>query len=135
MNKQAARRIILAQVASDGGKGIVELLNVMPNNLMPSAQKAWNAGYDVKDKLLEQACKIVACHNTYDIRFFVTEDKEGIAKYIVYFDVYIEGRKWQVSFHSFDNRWAKWTKSSIPSRGHWDHKSSRETCINMLKLL
>jgi len=135
MNKQAVRRIVLAQVASDGGKGITDLLDMMPNNIMPAAQRAWNSGYAVKDKLLEQACAITACHKNSDVHFFVTEDKQSIAKFIVYFDVKIEDKRWQVSFHSFSNRWAKWAKSTVASRGHWDHKSSREACVKMLQLL
>ena len=135
MNKQAVRRIVLAQVASDGGKGITDLLDVIPSNFLSAAQRAWDSGYAVKDKLLEQACVIVACHRDGDIHFFVTEDKEGIAHYIVYFDVKIGDKRWQVSFHSFSYIWAKWAKSTVASRGHWDHKSSREACIKMLQLL
>lgn len=135
MNKQAIRRIVMAQVASDGGKGIVDLLDVMPERLMPSAQKAWGRGYAVKDKLLEQACAIVACHKDNDIHFFVTEDEQGIAKFIVYFDVKIENKRWQVSFHSFSENWKKWTRSTAASRGHWDKRNSRETCVELLKFL
>lgn len=135
MNKQAIRRIVLAQVASDGGKGIVDLIDVMPSNFMPSAQKAWNAGYAVKDNLLEQAVQITACHHDADIHFFVARDEEGVAKFIIYFDIRINGKRWQVSFHSFDERWTKWTKSTMSSRGHWDHKKSRETCQMLLGFL
>ncbi len=133
MNKQAAKAIILAQVASDGGKGIVELIDALPKSLSVSADKAWNAGYAFKDELLERACIIVARHHEKDIRFFVTKDEEKIAKFIVYFDVHIGGTRWQASFHSFSNRWEKWTKSTAPSKGHWDHKSSRETCLELAK--
>lgn len=134
MNKQAAKAIILAQVASDGGKGIVELINALPKTLMPSAEKAWDAGYAFKDELLERACTIVARHHDNDIRFFVTEDKQGVAKFIVYFDIKVNGKRWQASFHSFSKRWSRWTKSTVASRGNWDHKSSRATCLELAKL-
>ena len=129
MNKQAIKNIILAQVASDGGKGVTDLLEVVPAALKADAQKAFNAGYAAKDELLERACLIVARHRDPDIRFFVTEDKQGVAKFIVYFDVKVNGKRWQASFHSFGvKRWSKWTKSTVASRGNWDHKNSRETC-------
>lgn len=134
MNKQAAKAIILAQVASDGGKGIIDLLNALPDTLMPSAEKTWDAGYAFKDELLERACIIVARHHDNDIRFFVTEDKQGVAKFIVYFDVKVNGKRWQVSFHSFSKSWSKWTKSTVASRGNWDHKNSRATCLELAKL-
>lgn len=135
MNKQALKRIILAQIASDGGKGITYTLNSMPEYLQAEAQKAWNAGYLAKDNLMLQACTIVARHHEKDIRFFVTEDKEGVAKFIVYFDIYAKGTRWQVSFHSFNKCWKKWVKSSMPSRGHWDHSYARAVCIRLADLL
>ena len=135
MNRQAIRRIVLAQIASDGGKGITDLLDVVPENLRSSALKAWDAGYAVKDKLLEQAAQIVARHHDKDIRFFVTADKQKVAKYIVYFDFRFEGKRWQASFHSFGDFWSKWEEVSVSSRGHWDRKSSRETCEKLLAVL
>lgn len=132
MNKQAIRRIVLAQIASDGGKGITDLLDVMPQNLMPSAQKAWGAGYAVKDILAMQACKIICRSKDKDIRFFVTYDKSHVALYIIYFDVVIDGQRNQVSFHSFSTGWEKFTRGSTGSMGRWDHKSSRATCEKLV---
>lgn len=135
MNKQAARRIILAQVASDGGKRIEELLNALPEAIKPEAETAWSHGYAYKDTLLKQACEIVARHHDSDIRFFVVEDKQKVAKFIVYFDIKVNGKRWQASFHSYSKNWSKWTKSSAASMGSWDHKSSRETCLVLAKAL
>lgn len=129
MNKQACKNIILAQIASDGGKGITELIDVIPNKLSEDAKKAWEAGYEAKDELLERACLIVARHRDPDIRFFVTNDKQRVAKFIIYFDIKVDGKRWQASFHSFNvKRWRKWEKSTVASRGNWDHKNSRESC-------
>lgn len=136
MNKNAAKNIILAQVASDGGKHIRLLLDELPDNLRKEAKKAYCAGYSAKDELLERACLIVARHHDPDIRFFVTEDTQGVAKFIVYFDIKIDGKRWQASFHSFNKkRWSKWTKSTAASRGNWDHKNSRETCLHLAETL
>lgn len=163
MNKQTAKRIVLAQIASDGGKyvhkvrwaekywiydnteayiqckaeadALCRVLNSVPEKMKDAASKAHKAGYAVKDKLLQQACEIVARHHDSDIHFFVTKDKEGIAEYIVYFDIKIEGTRWQASFHSFGDFWNKWAKSTVSSVGHWDHKSSQETCIQLARIL
>jgi len=133
MNKKAAKNIILAQMASDGGKWCRLQFDV-PQCLKAEALKAFRAGYSAKDELLERACLIVARHHDPDIRFFVTEDKQGVAKFIIYFDIKIDGKRWQASFHSFGvKRWSKWTKSTVLSRGNWDHKHSRETCIELCK--
>lgn len=134
MNKNAVKNIILAQMASDGGKWLYPQFEV-PDTLKADAEKAFEAGYTAKDELLERACLIVARHHDKDIHFFVTEDKEGVAKFIIYFDIKVNGKRWQASFHSFGvKRWSKWVKSTVPSRGNWDHKSSRETCIQLSKL-
>lgn len=142
MNRNAAKNIILAQVASDGGKDISTLVDELMETsvayykpLKEEVLSAWNAGYQVKDVLIENACKIVARHRDPDIRFFVTKDRQGIAKFIVYFDVKINGKRWQVSFHSFSKRWAKWETSTIPSRGNWDHKSSRDACLALAQYI
>jgi hypothetical protein len=136
MNKNAALNIILAQVASDAGKGIVELYEALPKSMKHVASKALKSGYAAKDELLERACLIVARHKDPDIRFFVSEDAKGIAKFIIYFDIRIDDKKWQASFHSFGKkRWSKWLKSTVPSRGHWDHKSSRNTCKELARFL
>ena len=136
MNKKAALNIVLAQVASDAGKGITALYDALPEKLWKEADKAYQSAYAAKDELLERACLIVARHNDKDIRFFVTEDKQGITNFIIYFDIKIDGKRWQASFHSFGKkRWSKWAKSTVASRGNWDHKSSRATCLKLAGLL
>ena len=131
MNKRAAECIILAQVASDGGKRIRTLVDSLPKAFSAKAEKAYAAGYAAKDKFIERACLIVARHHDKEIRFFVTEDLQKVAKFLIYFDVKIDGKRWQASFHSFDKRWSKWMKSTVASRGNWDHKDPRETCLKI----
>jgi hypothetical protein len=142
MNKKALEAIILAQIASDGGKGIKDLLweiagvdGTASDAFKRKAWAAFNKGYSCKDSFLEEACQIVARHHDDDLRFFVTEDQQRVAKYIVYFDVRIHNVRWQASFHSFSKSWGKWVKSSAPSRGHWDHKDSRATCSALHAML
>ena len=132
MNKQAAKRVILAQIASDGGKGITDLLDVIPASLKPSASKAWQKGYLVKDILIQQACEIVCRSHDKDIRFFVVEDKDHVADYIIYFDVVIDNKRHQVSFHSFWDGWCRYLRGSTRSMGRWDHLSSRATCEKLV---
>lgn len=151
MNRRALISIVLAQVASDGGKHIDKLVEfIHPNgeldkltnyrrnpalwNFMQKSDKVYKAGYENKDKLIHRACLSVASGDK-DIHFFVTEDKEGVAKFIIYFDVKLNGKRHQVSFHSFDKRWRKWCATSVPSLGHWDRKDSRETCKEICKAL
>lgn len=141
MVKRIAISIALAQLSSDYGKyrrmsdaekeEVDELYDLLPS---VDARRAWLQKYNLKDKAIVDAIKLISSTKPKDAHFFVSEDVDGIAKYIVYFDVKIEGKRHQVSFHTF-NDLSKWTKCSVPSKGHWDHRSSRITCIKLLKVM
>lgn len=137
MNRSACRAIIYAQLASDGGKREAEILDFIPAHWdYLKMRNIWKSGYSKKDFYIRMACQMIARHaDDRDMRFFVTKDREKVAKYIIYFDVRIDGQRWQVSFHSFSEEWGKWVRSSMPSRGHWDRKSSRQTVIKLMRFV
>lgn len=126
MDKAIAEAIIMAQVASDAGKGIDDLaLKLIDNARNRNAQRH---GYNVKDLYILKALSHVNAAKNSDVRYFVTRD-EHINSYLVYFDIRLNGRRMQVSFHSFNRKLKAYLGSKEPS--HWDHKSSRNSCLYM----
>lgn len=131
-DRYAARHIILAQSASDGGKYSWDL-NPQIRVLIPSersaCKRAWDGGYDDKDEHILCALREIArSRGACKIRFFVRTDG-CVAKYLVYFTFKIEGERYQVSFHSFDDRLRRFIKAGDGSHfTRWDHKCSRDAC-------
>ena len=79
INVRISELILRAQNASDGGKGIDELV---------SSRKSYRdncAGYAHKDRFVYLAVSMIASNKT-DFRFAVTEDKDCVADFIVYFE-------------------------------------------------
>ena len=134
-DRYAARHIILAQSASDGGKYDWEEAKKrkIPRFLIPSdphaCKRAWTQGYPAKDEHILCALREIARRRgACGIRFFVRPDGD-IARYLVYFTFKIEGERYQISFHSFDDRLRRFIKAG--DRTHhtrWDHKISRDAC-------
>lgn len=103
MNRRVVQEILLAQIASDGGKRIrSELLARANESIFDKMDKAWHCGYPEKDIHIMNAIKMIARSKDKAIRFSVQKDDEEVAKYLVYFDIRLNGRREQVSFHSFD---------------------------------
>ena len=128
-----------AQYASDCGKfhklsecerkNTEILAELLPESLRKRAE---NLGYRLKDCLIMQAIMQISMQKCGSFRFWVEKDAEGIADYLVYFDVKCEKRM-QISFHSFNGKLRKFCEKSRNSRGHWDEKSSRAACIEMMR--
>ena len=122
------RNIILAQVASDGGKKIDDLVKEIS---LSKAENAYKSGYGVKDAYIKNAVLEICRARCKEIRFFVTEDSEHIADYLIYFDIKVDGVRRQVSFHSFNDEWDRYISGSMRSATHWDRKDSRKNCLEL----
>lgn len=125
MTKEIARLIVLAQAASDAGKGI----DTMIGQLKVKLQNKPNQGYYYKDQAILDAIRLIAAHHFQDVHFFVCKDEEKKAKYLVYFDIKFGGQRLQISFHSFDGRLRPFIKRNKNSWTAWDHGSSRENAL------
>ncbi len=117
MNKKIAELILRAQTASDGGKDISW-------NTSRKAKRDNSAGYWHKDKFVSEAIRLILTTEN-DFKFAVVKDKEGKANFIVYFSTKVDGENYQVSFHSFNGKLARYCKKSF--RISWDHWDSRES--------
>lgn len=125
VEKKIAEHIILAQVASDGGKDIDDIRNILGQK----SRNAWDFGYQVKDSHIFAAVSLIARYHVRNFRYSVSYgDASGVSgSLLVYFSFHLNGKRYQVSFHSFNDNLVKYIKGSCPTS--WDRKSSREACM------
>ena len=118
IDKEIAELILRAQNASDGGKGIMELVS------KGKSVRDNRRGYTGKDQFVFLAISMIVKGKS-SFRFAVTDGE--ITPYLVYFETRISGKKFQVSFHSFDERLERFQGKSF--RIKWDHGSSRDSAV------
>jgi hypothetical protein len=127
--KDIFKRICLAQIASDGGKGIPDLAMYAP--------KIWAKGYKAKDREILRAIDLIQSGHGYNVKYSVALDRFtrwGGSCYIVYFTWKdTSGSKKQVSFHSFEEKLYEHCNRSGVHTTRWDHKSSRQNVLDLLR--
>ena len=124
VDKKIAKYIVLAQVASDSGKD----LDYLKDLLGDKSNKAWREEYKGKDKYIMFALKLIAKNPDCNFRFSVVSGQD-VSTHLVYFSFKLDGVRHQVSFHSFDKNLHQFRCSSKKTR--WDHKSSRSNCVKL----
>lgn len=136
--KRIARYLILAQIASDAGKGIHRLH-------IEGDEKAHKFGYTLKERYILKAIEIVRKIPNRFYSFFIEErpDQNGYASIIVLFSWKIHGKRSQCSFHTPLGRASKNLRSMICSgrKEHWVGKGRQTSekyldsadCLNRLK--
>lgn len=114
-----AELVLRTQNASDGGKGIDDLVN--------SARSVTDnkAAYVQKDRLLLATIELINGGKS-NWRFAVADCGDFSRRcWIVYFQTRINGEKVQVSFHTFNGEVERFRRNSF--RIKWDHGDSRES--------
>jgi hypothetical protein len=92
LDREIARAIFNAQVASDAGKGIFAFRHV--------PEPAVLGGYESKDVYVQKAIRLILASTDSVFRFSVRGG--GFTPYLVYFEARLgDGWKYQVSFHSY----------------------------------
>ena len=129
MTKELATMLVLAQAASDEGKGIHSLSSCLNNNLRRKAE----IGYAMKDEAIMKAISLVAKYHFHDVHYYVVKDTERRAKYLVYFDINLADSRCQISFHSFDDKLFKFIKKNERSYTKWDCGYSRGNAADIAK--
>lgn len=120
-NRLVAKAILDAQVASDGGKGISEIMHMNKN--------AWYRGYDVKDIYIEKALTLIASDRNNAFRYRVVNTGENL---LVYFTCRVNGQKLQVSFHTYGfTKFKRYLKKNNAYHMVWDHESSRDSAMEI----
>lgn len=132
--KEIARYIILAQTASDAGKGIE--FRYIERNCTRGAQKF---GYDAKLWYILKAISLIRTCDQSMFRYYVTgntPDQNGYDSVLVYFDVKLKGERRQISFHT---PWSEAEGSPLKllmgsgRKTRWDGKvgGSSDTCYDL----
>lgn len=130
LNEAVARHIILAQIASDGGKRIDDLWEAV-RGYMPGARKAMFCGYDDKDRRIIKALDLIsAAHGRSGFSYYITKDPGLYRMTLVYFNFKVHGQRYQISFHTYLDL-SKYTRSgkNASHKTKWDEKSSREAAL------
>ena len=120
-DRLVAKAILDAQVASDGGKGIREIMHINKN--------AWYRGYDAKDIYIEKALTLIASDRNSAFRYRVISTGENL---LVYFTCRVNGQKLQVSFHTYGfTKFKRYLKKNNAYHMVWDHESSRDSAVEI----
>ena len=130
--REIARFIILAQTASDAGKG-------SKFKYIPDSRGAIHFGYGVKTHYILQAIALIRITDQKMFRYYVsgqTPDQNGNASVIVYFDVKLERKRRQVSFHTPWNQVEGTILEQLIGSGRktrWDKEigGSSDTCYDL----
>lgn len=131
LNKYIGKKIVLAQVASDGGKGERYVLShIAP--LFPISRLYYQKGYNIKDNCIIAAIKAIQKNPKCGFKYSVKVDRtllSGSHVFIVYFNFKINNENYQISFHTFSNMWKFVNKKCIT---RWKKRvSSRDAAIRL----
>ena len=125
VNRIIARHIIYAQMASDAGKGIVSL----KTSCHSFDDEVKNKGYDTKDGFIFKAVSLIRGTKT-NFNYWVEKapDQRGNMSFGVYFDFKVDGKRQQVSFHTFSKKWVSLVHTGRKTRWDKDPIGSRRSC-------
>ena len=130
-SKNIAKAIIFAQLASDGGKKNIYLLNKV--NIKNDA-KVYDLGYKTKDGNILKAIELIDNTKNNEIRYSVISalDQNGYDSFITYFTFMVDGNRYQISFHTPKHNYLfeKYICNSS-NKTHWNHElgGSQQSCI------
>jgi len=95
IEKAIIRAIIMAQISSDAGKGIHRIY--IPGGNFPAIKK-----YRAKEFYELRALKMITASHRCGINFWCefAPDQNGIDSVLVYFDIKVDGKRFQISFHN-----------------------------------
>lgn len=132
INRYVAKQICIAQICSDAGKHLREL-NMKDKKTL---WKSEDQGYYGKDKAIQRAItKINSLGDKSGFHFYVTIDKDMMNDpCLIYFVFYIDGKRYQVSFHTYERSFEKYLKKGVSNRIRWDKKSSRCSCKKLIEV-
>ena len=124
LDLRVCKYILLAQIASDGGKH--RCLWELPT-MIPIGEVYYTKGYNVKDSEILKAIKTInQSPKSTGFHFYVKEvDGFRSRAFIIYFNFKLDGKRYQISFHSFNKKMQRYSNNRFSTR--WDKKSSRES--------
>lgn len=126
LDLRVCKYLVLAQIASDGGKHLWFGKDDLSNSLSIGPVYRLK-GYSVKDSEIIKAINtITRSKKSTGFHFYVKEvDGFRSRAFLVYFNFKLDGKRYQISFHSFNLKLEKFANDKFSTR--WDKKSSRES--------
>ena len=122
--REIARNIILAQIASDAGKN-VHLISIV------GSTRAERRGYEVKDIYIEKAIRLLDNTKSGVFKYFIEKapDQKENLSILVYFTAKIEKFSFQVSFHIPYKKTSKFlrAKARRNHKTHWNWEDSNKS--------
>lgn len=113
--RQICRNIVMAQGASEGGKAITAVVETM--------KKDHCLGYGQKEHYIISAIKMIDSAPINGIFYYVekTPDQNGFSSILVTFDISVDNKRYQISFHNPYERTSKFLRHKIGSgrKTHW----------------
>ena len=93
--KQIVKVICLAQIASDAGKRKYRIK-------LPDSDRATAMGYRLKNTLIDEAISLINGGRPCGVTYWVekTPDQNGFPSVLVTFDMKVNGKRYQTSFHN-----------------------------------
>ena len=131
LNTYVAKQICIAQICSDSGKGIYEL-TMKDEDTLSTAERQ---GYLGKDIAIQRAIsKINSLKEKSGFHFYVTRDKGMMnCPCLIYFSYYMNGKRYQVSFHSYNYGFKRYIMKGTTHHQKWDRGSSRINCEKLIQ--
>ena len=144
LQKEIILELVAAQASSDGGKDIYKELWETTGFI-----DDFEYGYPAKDYHIQRAITLIRKNKSNNVKFYynVKFDKtycsfynsENTYLYIVYFNIQIEGKRYQISFHTLHRINDVMNDFEIKSKScstRWNKKvNSRDTALELLHLL
>lgn len=135
-DRKIAEAIVYAQMASDAGKHKYDLHTEKGNK----ARHTKYAGYSFKDGYIFSAIQMINGTKNCGFRYYITAqpDQNGYNSFVIYFTFKVDGKRKQVSFHSFNKKLWK-DKVGDGMITHWDRQiggsvKSCQSLINFYKI-
>ena len=136
--KECLRAIVMAQAASDFGKGRYENPS---QRLRPRRWKgAQKLGYSLKVLEIVRALKMIDSNEPMGINYYVTidDDQNGNKSIVTIFDIKLPGDRLQISFHSPKSNpdsklLMKWVGKGRKTRWKARHGGSRSCAERLIK--
>lgn len=133
IDKKIAEAIVYAQIASDAGKGI----KILKTNKIGKSQSTVDKGYNSKDGYIFSALNLIRNTKNCGYKYYVTAqpDQNGNPSFIIYFNFKVNGKREQVSFHSFNKKlWKGLVGSGTVCHWQGGIGGSRKACKKLIGL-
>lgn len=133
LDKKIAEAIVYAQIASDAGKGI----EILEGSNLRKYMSTLSKGYHAKDGYIFSAIKLIRNTKNCSYKYYVTAqpDQHGSPSFIIYFNFKVNGKREQVSFHSFNKKmWKELVGSGTICHWQGGIGGSRKACQKLIGL-